>query len=60
MLAMSHNVAVVMMCLWSKSKAKPKSAVDMHPFRKKKRDGLKLRPDNIGVLKSLGRMFCKS
>ncbi len=51
-----HNLSIIVISAVSKkANAKPKSLMDYHPYRQKEQQGLKLTPDNIGVLKQVAQ-----
>jgi len=50
-----YNLQCVVTGIMSKSKPKPKSPIDLHPFRQReKKSGLKIGPKNIAMLKLVG------
>ena len=53
--AMIYNLRTVVIGVHSKRPPKPKNISDLHPYRRKERNqGMKITPDNFGVLRQVG------
>jgi hypothetical protein len=59
-LAMLHNIGIVILnTSGGKSKAKPKSMTDYHPFRRRTHKGMKITQKNFKMLRVLGNLICE-
>lgn len=54
-----YNLTVIVSNITSKSRAKGRQFEDFHPFRKKKRRGMRVNAKNFGVLRTLGNAIAK-
>lgn len=52
--ALIHNLTTVVISIGGKTKVKPKSATELHPYRRKKRKGLVINRDNFQILRTIG------
>lgn len=57
--ALLYNVQATVINCNTKSRIKPKTIFDFHPFREKKLVGLKVSPKNISVLRMLGKALVR-
>jgi len=48
------NVSGIMVSYMSKKRVRPRDMTDFHPYRKKKRRGMIVQPEDIGVLRMVG------
>lgn len=55
--AMIHNLSIVVIGLVSKNPPKPRPFSYFHPFRKSKRRGLSVTPDNMEGLRAVANAF---
>lgn len=46
-----YNIGVIVMSFGGKSRAKPKTALDLHPYRKSIKRGLSITHENFDILK---------
>lgn len=58
-LCMIHNLTATVSNLASKSRCRPKTIYDFHPYRVKPDTGLRINPKNMGVLKMIGNALAR-
>jgi hypothetical protein len=52
-----HNIQATVINMGSKTRVKPKSLFDFHPYRKKPYAGLRIGPKNMHLLRQLGNLI---